>query len=84
MHYNYAIEIGGSFTTIYARNQGFVLKEPTLIAVETNAEGYHVKATGTEAKNWYGKHLTKLKYSIQYQMALLKILNMHKCSFQHF
>lgn len=61
MHYNYAIEIGGSFTTIYARNQGFVLKEPTLIAVETNAEGYHVKATGTEAKKLVWKTLDEVE-----------------------
>lgn len=50
MRYNYAIELGGASTTIFAREEGFVLKEPTLVAVETSTEGYKVKAVGEEAK----------------------------------
>ncbi len=50
MHYKYAIEIGGAFTTIFSKGQGFVLKEPTLVAVETTVEGYKIKAVGEEAK----------------------------------
>ncbi len=50
MRYNYAIELGGANTTIYARGQGFVLKEPTLVAVESGVEGYKVRAVGDEAK----------------------------------
>ena len=48
MHYKYAIEIGGAFTTIFSKGQGFVLKEPTLVAVETTVEGYKIKAVGEE------------------------------------
>ena len=50
MRYSYAIEVGGAYTTIYAKGQGFVLKEPTLVAVETSVEGYKIKAVGEEAK----------------------------------
>lgn len=51
MQYHYAIEIGGSFTTIYAKDGGFVLKEPTLVAVERNGEEYIASAFGKEAKS---------------------------------
>lgn len=61
MHYNYAIELGGAFTTIYAKNQGFVLKEPTLVAVETSDEGYKVKAVGNEAKKLVWKTLDEVE-----------------------
>lgn len=50
MRYKYAIELGGANTNIFLRGQGFVLKEPTLLAVENGIEGYKVKAVGSEAK----------------------------------
>lgn len=50
MQYHYAIELGGSFTTIYVKNVGFALKEPTMVAVEKNEEGYTPCAFGIEAK----------------------------------
>ncbi len=50
MRFNYAIEIGGTNTGIFVRGQGYVLKEPTLVAVENNLDGYKVKAVGSEAK----------------------------------
>ena len=50
MRYKYAIELGGTNTNIFVRGQGFVLKEPTLLAVENSLEGYKVKAVGSEAK----------------------------------
>ncbi len=61
MRYNYAIELGGAFTTIYAKDQGFVLKEPTLVAVEMGAEGYEVKAVGAEAKKLVWKTLDEVE-----------------------
>lgn len=61
MRYNYAIEIGGANTTIFAREQGFVLKEPTLVAVETSTEGYKVKAVGDEAKKLVWKTLDEVE-----------------------
>lgn len=61
MRYNYAIELGGAFTTIYAKDQGFVLKEPTLVAVEMGAEGYEVKAVGSEAKKLVWKTLDEVE-----------------------
>ena len=50
MRYKYAIELGGAYTNIFVRGQGFVLKEPTLLAVENSLEGYKVKAVGEQAK----------------------------------
>ena len=50
MQYHYAIELGGSFTTIYVKNVGFALKEPTMVAVEKNGDDYTVAAVGKEAK----------------------------------
>ena len=50
MRYKYAIELGGANTNIFLRGQGFVLKEPTLLAVENGMDGYKVKAVGSEAK----------------------------------
>lgn len=53
--YNYAIEIGGSFTKIYVKEEGFALSEPTLVAVEPTGEGYKIIAFGQEAKDMLGK-----------------------------
>lgn len=53
--YNYAIEIGGSFTKIYVKEEGFALCEPTLVAVEPTGEGYKILAFGQEAKDIMGK-----------------------------
>ncbi len=50
MRFKYAIELGGAYTNIFIRGQGFVLKEPTLLAVENGLEGYKVKAVGIDAK----------------------------------
>lgn len=50
MRYKYAIELGGAYTNIFIRGDGFVLKEPTLLAVENSLEGYKVKAVGQDAK----------------------------------
>ncbi len=61
MQYHYAIELGGSFTTIYVKNVGFALKEPTMVAVENNGEDYRVCAFGKEAK----KLLWKTKESVE-------------------
>lgn len=49
--YDYAVDLGGSFTTIYAKKFGFVLKEPTMVAVEESRGIYKVKALGKEAKD---------------------------------
>ena len=38
MQYHYAIEIGGSYTTIFVKDVGFALKEPTMVAVEKYEE----------------------------------------------
>lgn len=49
--FDYAIDLGGAYTTIYARKSGFVLKEPTMVAVEEIKGSYKIKAVGKEAKN---------------------------------
>lgn len=50
MQYHYAIELGGSFTTIYVKNVGYALKEPTMVAVEKSGDEYKTFAFGKEAK----------------------------------
>ena len=50
MQYHYAIELGGSFTTIYVKNVGFALKEPTMVAVEKSGDEYKTFAFGKKAK----------------------------------
>ncbi|MBQ8845216.1 MAG: rod shape-determining protein [Clostridia bacterium] len=54
-NYKFAIEMGGSFTTIYLKDQGVVLKESTLIAAEPHIDGYKIVAVGNEAKRIIGK-----------------------------
>lgn len=53
--YKYAIEIGGSYTKIYVRDEGFALCEPTLVAAEPLPQGYQVIGLGAEAKQMMGK-----------------------------
>lgn len=48
--YDYVIDLGGSYTTIYKRKDGFVLKEPTMVAVEEVRGVYKIKALGKEAR----------------------------------
>ena len=51
----YAIEIGGAFTKIFVKDEGFALSEPTLIAAQPTAEGYEIIALGQQAKEMQGK-----------------------------
>lgn len=50
MRYDYAIDLGGTNTTIFVKDQGFVLKEPTMVAVENVNGAYKIKAIGKDAK----------------------------------
>lgn len=51
----YAIEIGGSFTKIFVKDEGFALCEPTLIAAQPTASGYEIIGLGKQAKEMQGK-----------------------------
>lgn len=53
--YKYAIEIGGSFTRIYVRDNGYALCEPTLVSAEPTPQGYQIVGLGEEAKKMMGK-----------------------------
>ncbi len=53
--YRYAIEIGGSYTKIYVKDNGFALCEPSLVAAEPTAQGYKVIGLGKQAKDMLGK-----------------------------
>ena len=53
--FKYAIEIGGSYTKIFVKDEGFALCEPTLVAAEPSPEGYQVIGLGLEAKKMMGK-----------------------------
>ncbi len=50
-----AVDFGGSFTSIYKKDSGLVLKEPTLLCAIMTENGYEVKAMGLEAKEIQGK-----------------------------
>ncbi len=51
----FAIEIGGSYTRIFVKDEGFVLSEPTLISAEPTSQGYQVVGLGIGAKEMLGK-----------------------------
>lgn len=53
--YKYAIEIGGSYTKIYVRDNGFALCEPTLVSAEPSPQGYQIIGLGSQAKKMMGK-----------------------------
>lgn len=51
----YAIEIGGSYTKIYVKDEGFALCESTLISAEPTPQGYQIVGLGNGAKEMLGK-----------------------------
>lgn len=51
----YAIEIGGSYTKIFVKDEGFALCEPSLIAAQPTPEGYEIIGLGKQAKEMQGK-----------------------------
>ncbi|MCI8555567.1 MAG: hypothetical protein HFI85_03230 [Clostridia bacterium] len=51
----YAIEIGGAYTKIYVKDEGFALCEPTLLAAEPTPQGYKIIGLGKQAKDMLGK-----------------------------
>ena len=53
--FRYAIEIGGSYTKIYVKDEGFALCEPTLVCAEALPEGYQITGLGQQAKDMLGK-----------------------------
>lgn len=55
MNYNLAIELGGVNTSIYRKNQGLVLKEPTLVCAVSVGDSYVIKALGADAAKLQGK-----------------------------
>lgn len=50
-----AIDFGGSYTKIFRKDFGLVLKEATLIGAVKNQDGYDVKYLGDQAKQIQGK-----------------------------
>ncbi len=50
-----AVDFGGSYTSIYRKDCGLVLKEPTLIGAIMTENGYEVKVMGTNAREIQGK-----------------------------
>lgn len=50
-----AIDFGNSYTSIYKKHVGLVLKEPSLIACQNSEEDYVLKSLGQEAKAILGK-----------------------------
>ena len=50
-----AVDFGGTYTSIYKKGDGFVLKEPTLICAVKTEDGYDIKAMGIKAKEIQGK-----------------------------
>lgn len=50
-----AVDFGGSYTSIYRKDCGLVLKEPTLLGAVMTNNGYEVKVMGIDAKEIQGK-----------------------------
>ncbi len=50
-----AVDFGGAYTCIYKKDDGLVLKEPTLIGAVMTENGYEVKMMGISAKDIQGK-----------------------------
>lgn len=55
MNYNLAIELGGVNSSICRKNQGLVLKEPSLVCAVSVGDSYIIKAIGFEAEKLQGK-----------------------------
>lgn len=51
----YAIEIGGAFTRIFVKDEGFALCEPTFISAQPTPNGYEIVGFGKQAKEMLGK-----------------------------
>lgn len=54
-NYDLIVELGSSNTSIYKKDWGVVLKEPTLVAIESSKGKDEVIAVGEEAKKLIGK-----------------------------
>ena len=50
-----AIKLGSSTTTIYKESEGFLLKEPSLVAITGSVKGKEVCAVGFDAKRLQGR-----------------------------
>ncbi len=51
-----SIDLGTANTLVYARDQGIVLNEPSVVAVRTDARGgKHIEAVGVDAKRMLGR-----------------------------
>lgn len=55
MNFSLAIELGGVNTSIYRKNQGLVLKEPSLVCAASVGGSYILKAIGHKAEILQGK-----------------------------
>ena len=55
MKYSLAIEFGSVYTSIYRKEEGLVLKEPTLVCARQSGDEYEIVAMGAEAKKMQGK-----------------------------
>ena len=55
LSYELCIDMGSSYTTIYKKNSGIVLREPTLAILQTSGKNMKVVKMGLEAQRLYGK-----------------------------
>lgn len=53
--YELCIDLGSKFTTIYKKNTGVVLREPTLLLIDTSSKNKRVVKVGYEADKLFGK-----------------------------
>ncbi len=52
-----AIDLGTTYTTVYQRGVGVLLREPSVVAVERSATAMSIRASGTEAKKMSAQHV---------------------------
>lgn len=55
MKYSLAIDFGSVYTSIYRKDEGLILKEPSLICARQSGDRYEILACGIEAKKMQGK-----------------------------
>ncbi len=53
--YELSVDLGSNFTTIYKKNCGIVLREPTLALVQTSGKNMKVLKMGLDAARLFGK-----------------------------
>ncbi len=72
-----AIDMGSTYTTIFKKGSGIVLKEPTCVCLEKGAKGGKIKEIGQKAKKMQGR--TGTGFAVVYPICEGVIKNVDLC-----